>query len=76
VPVQGGTGDGPVHIETALHYRVLGTQIQMDFDCPDVATCIAGPHLIANRLGTNLTATWGPMMLGRSPLIYAEVRIP
>jgi hypothetical protein len=76
VPVQGGTGDGPVHIETPLHYHILGTQILMDFDCPDMATCIAGPHLIANRVGTNLTATWGPMMIGRSPLIYAEVGSP
>lgn len=76
VPLQGGTGDGPVHIETTLHYRVLGDQIQMDFDCPDLATCIAGPHLIANRSGTSLTATWGPHMSGRSPLIYAEVGAP
>jgi hypothetical protein len=73
VPLQGGTGDGPVHIETPLHYRVFGNQIQMDFDCPDLANCIAGPHLIADRLGARLTARWGPNLSGRSPLIYAEV---
>src|SRR4051794_20329660 len=39
---QGGTSEGPVHIETALHYRVTGSRIEMDFDCPPDADCIAG----------------------------------
>src|SRR4051812_19028341 len=39
VPLQGGTGEGPVHIETALHYRVIGHRIEMDFDCPPNADC-------------------------------------
>jgi len=73
VPLQGGTGEGPVHLRTALHYRMSGSQIEMDFDCPANADCIPGPHLIGNRSGDQLVATWGPHMSGRSPLSYQKV---
>jgi hypothetical protein len=73
VPSQGGSGEGPVHIGSDLHYRVIGTRVEIDFDCPDMAICVPPPHLIANSVGDQLTASWGPHMSGRSPLVYEKV---
>jgi hypothetical protein len=73
VPLQGGSSAGPIHIANGLHYRVVDGRIEIEFDCPPLATCIAGPHLIADRQGDHLVATWGPHMSGRSPLSYQKV---
>ena len=73
VSLQGGSGEGPVHVASDLHYRVMGNRVEIDFDCPDLAICVPPPHLIANGVGDHLTASWGPHMSGRSPLIYEKV---
>jgi len=72
VPLQGGSGEGPVHIANDLHYRLTGNRIEIDFDCPPGADCIPPPHLIADRQGNQLVVTWGPYLSGRSPLIYEK----
>ena len=50
--------------------------IEIEFDCPANANCLAGPHLIARVDGHALRATWGPQMTGRAPLRYEEVPSP
>jgi hypothetical protein len=56
-----------------LHYRQANNRIEFEFDCPNMASCIPGAHLLADLLGNTLAATWGPGMSGRSPLVYEQV---
>jgi hypothetical protein len=73
IPLQNGAGNGPEHVVINFHYQQTNNRIEIEFDCPDMATCVPGPHLIANSAGNQLTATWGASMVGRSPLIYEKV---
>jgi hypothetical protein len=73
IPLQNGSSDGPEHVAINFHYRRTNNHLEFEFDCPDMATCVPGPHLVADVLGNNLSATWGPSMVGRSPLLYEKV---
>jgi hypothetical protein len=74
VPLQPGlVGDGPVHILTNFHFRRVGGQVEITYDCPPGALCIKPPHLIARPQPGGLTVRWGHADSGRSPMIYEEV---
>ena len=64
--------EGPQPIAIPLHYQTSGNQIEIAFDCPDLAICIPPPHLIANADG-GLVVHWAPSLKGREPLVYARV---
>jgi hypothetical protein len=74
VPVQpGGDGQELFPIVTNLRFRLAGSQIEIDFECPPWADCIPPPHLVGQLRPDGLTLRWGPSLSGRSPLIYAQV---
>jgi hypothetical protein len=61
-------------LESTLHYETTAGGIAMTLDCPPGALmlCIAGPHLTARLVSTELTAT---RLLGsqKEELVYARV---
>ena len=69
----GVPGDGPVHIASNIRFKAVGDQVEIEYECPDLALCIPPPHLIASLRPDGLTAGWGPKMSGRSPLVYEQV---
>ena len=75
VPLQPGVpGDGPVYITSNIRFKAVGDQLEIEYECPDLALCVPPPHLIAQVLQDGLTARWGPSMSGRSPLVYEQVQ--
>ena len=64
---------GPTQTTFGVHWDEVDDRIEIDFDCPPNANCVAGPHLIARVEGHSLRATWGPQIDARSPLRYEEV---
>jgi len=64
---------GPVQVDFGIQWVEVEGRVEIEFDCPANANCLAGPHLIARVDGHALRATWGPHMSGRSPLRYEEV---
>ncbi len=69
-----GPVQGPTETTSGMHWVERERRIEIEFDCPPNANCVAGPHLIASVEGHMLRATWGRHMSGRSPLRYEEVR--
>jgi hypothetical protein len=67
---------GPTETTFGLHWTEVDDRIEIEFDCPPNANCVAGPHLIARVDGHALRATWGPRISARSPLRYEEVAVP
>ena len=68
----GSPAEAPQPITIPLHYQSKSSQIEISFDCPDLATCIPPPHLIAKPDG-GLLVYWAPSLRGREPLVYARV---
>jgi len=66
--------DGPVYITSNIRFKAVGDQLEIEYECPDLALCVPPPHLIAQVLQDGLTARWGPSMSGRSPLVYEQVQ--
>ena len=64
---------GPQGYSRPLHYRVGTNRIEIDWDCPPNANCIAPPHLIATVHNGGLQVQWGPQMRGREPMEYVRV---
>jgi len=64
--------EGPQPIAIPLHYETKADQIEIAFDCPDLALCIPPPHLIARPDG-GLLVYWAPSLQGREPMVYARV---
>ena len=73
MPLQPGVpGDGAVYITSNIRFKAVGDQLEIEYECPDLALCVPPPHLIAQVLRDGLTARWGPSMSGRSPLVYEQ----
>ena len=72
------TGEPPEPQESTsgIQWAEVDGRIEIEFDCPANANCLAGPHLVARIDGHALRATWGPQISGRSPLYYVEVVAP
>ena len=68
--------EGPEEYTFGIGWVQVKGSIEIEFDCPANANCLAGPHLIARVDGHALRATWGPQMNGRAPLRYEEVPPP
>jgi hypothetical protein len=66
----------PQESTSGIQWAEVDGRIEIEFDCPANADCLAGPHLIARIDGHALRATWGPRINGRSPLLYVEVVAP
>jgi hypothetical protein len=74
IPLTPGTpAEGPRHITSPIHYQITPTQIEIAFDCPDLANCIPPPHLLATVRSDGLQVRWGPQLQGRDPLDYVRV---
>jgi hypothetical protein len=73
LPGAGAPAASPVAVTSGLHWTEADGRVEVEFDCPPNAQCVAGPHLIASVDGQALRATWGPHISGRSPLRYEEV---
>jgi len=52
-------------------YRLVGTEIEIDFPCNDMASCIASPHLSGTMSMAALV--FEISRIGRSPLVYTRV---
>ena len=66
-------GGGAIQTSFGFHWTQVDGRIEIEFDCPPNANCVAGPHLVARIDGHALRATWGPQIRARSPLRYEEV---
>ena len=64
---------GATQTTFGMHWAEVDGRVEIEFDCPPNAQCVAGPHLVASVDRQALRATWGPHVSGRSPLRYEEV---
>jgi hypothetical protein len=71
-----GEPQEPQESTSGIQWAEVDGRIEIEFDCPANANCLAGPHLVARIDGHALRATWGPQISGRSPLYYVEVVAP
>lgn len=51
-------------------WTLNGATLSITFDCPDLGSCIAGPHLVGTVSETMLTVTESPVM--RVPMVFEE----
>ena len=71
--IPGIPNDGPGSSGSPLHYRVGIDRVEISFDCPPNANCVAGPHLVGELREQGLELQWGPLLTGREPMEYARV---
>jgi hypothetical protein len=69
-PVAGGPVTGPLRGETSFGFRIVEGRIEVAFDCPIDADCVAPPHMVLKRTGTGLE---GVFAFARTPLLYSRV---
>ena len=72
--VTGGLVTGPERRETAFGFRVVQGRIEIAFDCPPAADCVAPPHIVARPTPNGLEVQYAPG--ARVPLIYARLASP
>ena len=70
-PVTGGPATEPRRGETGFSFRVADGRIEVAFDCPINANCVAPPHLVLKRTDAGLRADFA--LVARTPLLYARV---
>jgi hypothetical protein len=70
-PVAGGPSGGPVHWESLFTFRIVEGRIEVGYDCPPGADCVAPPHLVLRPIPNGLQADFA--LGGRLPLIYERV---
>ena len=70
-PLAGGPSTGPVHWETPFTFRIVEDRIEVGFECPINANCVAPPHLVLRRTPTGLRADFA--LGARLPLSYERV---
>jgi hypothetical protein len=70
-PVSGGPSSGPLRRENAFGFRITAARIEVGFECPPNADCVAPPHLILQRTGDGLEAVFA--LGARIPLTYTRV---
>jgi hypothetical protein len=64
--------EGPTQTTFGIHWVEKDGRVEIQFDCPATADCLAGPHLIGRVEGNTLRATWGLGLSNRAPLLYEE----
>jgi hypothetical protein len=52
--IGGAAPEAPTRIEIDFTYDLVGSTIEISYDCPPMALCIAGPHAIARRFASGL----------------------
>ena len=67
----GGPVTGPERNETVFGFRVVQGRIEIAFDCPPNADCVAPPHIVAQRLPNGLEVQYA--LGARVPQIFARV---
>jgi hypothetical protein len=60
-------GDIIVDVSSEFGYQLDGNEIRITYDCPDLASCIAGPHLIGRLSDDGIVFE---VALGRTPRVY------
>ena len=72
--VTGGLVTGPDRIETAFGFRVVQGRIEIAFDCPPGADCVAPPHIVAQPTPNGLEVD--NALGARVPQIFARLASP
>jgi len=72
--VTGGLVTGPDRIETAFGFRVVQGRIEIAFDCPPGADCVAPPHIVAQPTPNGLEVDYA--LGARVPQIFARLASP
>jgi hypothetical protein len=72
--VSGGLVTGPERRETAFGFRVVDGRIEIAFDCPPGADCVAPPHIVAQPTPTGLDVQYA--LGARVPQMYARLASP
>ena len=67
-----GESPSPAGYETGFGFQVIDDRIEVGFDCPINALCVAPPQLVLRRISEGLRADFA--LNARTPLIYARVR--
>jgi hypothetical protein len=70
----GGPVTGPLRSETAFGFRVVEGRIEIAFDCPPGADCVAPPHVVAQPTPNGLDVQYA--LGARVPQIYARLASP
>jgi hypothetical protein len=70
----GGLVTGPERSETAFGFRVVQGRIEIAFDCPPGADCVAPPHIVARPTPNGLEVQYA--IGARVPQIFARLASP
>jgi hypothetical protein len=69
--------EGLLVYSASFQYEIGGkNRIEIGFDCPPNANCIAPPHLVGTVTADRLRVSWTPQLVGRDPLEYARIAGP
>jgi hypothetical protein len=60
-------GTTTVDVSSEFGYQIDGNEIRITYDCPDLASCIAGPHLVGRLSHEGIVVE---VALGRTPRVY------
>lgn len=72
-PLSGEPPTGLRRGEATFGFRVTDGRIEVAFDCPPNANCVAPPHLVLRRTADGLQADFA--LGGRVPLIYERLPV-
>lgn len=67
VTQEGVSGD-TYEENSTFSWTLNGATLSITFDCPELGSCIAGPHLVGTVTETSLTVTESPIM--RVPMVF------
>ena len=70
----GGLATGPLRSETAFGFRVGEGHIEIAFECPPGADCVAPPHIVAQPTPNGLDVQYA--LGARVPQILARLASP
>ena len=62
-----------MHFDTPFHYIVANGRVQIGFDCPPNASCVAPPHMIGRMTGAGISFDY--VLGARTPQEYVLVRL-
>jgi len=65
---------GPQRSETAFGFRIVEGRIEIAFDCPPGADCVAPPHIVAHHTPIGLEVQYA--LGGRVPQIFTRAASP
>ena len=70
-PVKGDGPTEPFRWQEAFSYKIIEDRIEVAFDCPPNANCVAPPHIVLRGMSTGLRADFA--LGSRLPLFYRLV---